>query len=92
MLLFRFAEEHIREILAIYALKFSVYANRRKHSIEGIREELKEFDYNDKGRIEAMTDNIKQYLNQVNRAQIKSLAALYHLCAQVETNQFVDKI
>jgi hypothetical protein len=52
-----FTAEHIRQILIIYALKFSVYANRQKHSIERIRKDLKEFDYNDKNRIEMILNN-----------------------------------
>jgi len=86
-----FSAEHVKRILTIYALKFSVYAGHQKHSIERIREDLKKFDYNDRNRIAAMTSGIGQYLNQVNRALIKGISALYHLCRQVEANQF-DKL
>ncbi|MBA4603097.1 MerR family transcriptional regulator [Thermoactinomyces mirandus] len=83
-----FTDDHVRQVLAIYALKLSVFANGRKHSIRHIREELREFNPDDRSRIMKMTETIRQYLNQVNRAQIRGISALYHLCRQVETNQF----
>lgn len=87
-----FTEEHVKQILAIYALNFSVYADHQKHSIERIREDLKKFDYTDKNKIAEMTNNISHYLNRVNRAQIKAISALYHLCKQVESNRFEQQI
>lgn len=87
-----FTTEHIRQILTIYALKFSVYANRQKHSINRIKEELKEFNYEDRNRITSMINDIEQYLDNVNRAQISSISALYHLCIQQEKNHFDNQI
>jgi DNA-binding transcriptional MerR regulator len=83
-----FTAEHVEQILAICALRFSTQVNRQKHSIEQIREGLRAFDYNDLNRIRTMTNGIEQYLNQVNRAQIKGISALYHLCVQVEAGHF----
>ncbi len=83
-----FTPEHIKLILTIYALKFSVYAAHQKHSIERIREDLKRFDYNDRNKIIAMANDTEHYLNNVNKAQIKGMSALYHLCRQVEMSNF----
>jgi hypothetical protein len=33
-------------------------------------------------------NDIQQHLDKANRAQINGIAALYHLCIQVETNHF----
>jgi hypothetical protein len=87
-----FTSEHIKQILAIYALKFTFQAKRQKHFINLIKEELKGFDYNDRNRISEMKNDIEEYLNKVNRAQISSISALYHLCLQVETNHFDSQI
>ncbi len=35
----------------------------------------------------AMKNDIERYLNQVNRAQIKGISALYNLIGQIESNQ-----
>ena len=37
-----------------------------------------------------MVNGIKRYLDKVNGLQIKGIAALYHLCVQVETKSFHD--
>lgn len=87
-----FTAEHVEQILAICALKFSTQVNRQKHSIERIREDLRTFDYNDRNRISMMIKGIEQYLNHVNRAQIKGIASLYHLWVQVETGHFDELI
>jgi DNA-binding transcriptional MerR regulator len=87
-----FEAEHVKQVLAICALKFSARVFRQRHSIKRIRKDLSTFDYNDKGRISIMVKGIEQYFNQVNRAQIKSISALLHLCDQVETGQFDEMI
>lgn len=84
-----FTPLHIKQILIIYALKFTFQAKGQKHFIALIKDELKEFDYNDRDRISAMKNDIEKYLNKVNRAQISGIAALYNLCRQVEKNQFI---
>ena len=80
-----FEAEHVKQVLAICALKFTARVFRQRHSIKRIREDLHTFDYNDKNRISAMVKDINQYFSQVNRAQIKSISALSHLCDQVES-------
>ncbi|MBP1991504.1 MerR family DNA-binding transcriptional regulator [Paenibacillus eucommiae] len=87
-----FTEEHIRQVLTIHALKASVYYNRLHYSVDRVKEELKEFDYNDKNKIITITNDIKQHLDKVNRAQISGIAAFYRLCTQVEANQFDNQI
>lgn len=84
-----FTPLHIKQILIIYALKFTFQAKGQKHFIALIKDALKEFDYNDRNRISAMKNDIEKYLNKVNRAQIRGVAALYDLCIQVEKNQFI---
>jgi DNA-binding transcriptional MerR regulator len=84
----RFTAQHIRQILTIYALKFSVYGNRRQYSIERVKAELAEFDADDSDRLSAIARDMEQRLAQVNRAQIRGIAALYHLCIQVESGDF----
>lgn len=86
-----FEADHVKQVLAICALKFTARVFRQRHSIKRIREELRAFDYNDKNRIAMMVKGIEQYFNEVNRAQIKSISALSHLCDQVETGRF-DKM
>lgn len=83
-----FETDHVKQVLAICALKFSARVFRQRHSIAKIREEMRTFNYNDKTRISMMTKGIEQYFNQVNRAQIKSISSLSHLCDQVETGHF----
>ncbi len=83
-----FHTEHIRQILAIYALKFTVYVDYGRHSIERIRKDLESFDYSDQDRIVKMMGDIHQYLKRVNRGQLKGIAALYQLCCKVEQNEF----
>ncbi len=83
-----FTPENIRQILTIYAVKFSICATGHKYSISRLKEELKKFDHNDKNKIKAIKDEIIKYLNEVNRAQIRSIAALHHLCVQVEDDNF----
>ncbi len=83
-----FTAKHVRQILTIYALKLSGYPDGLLYSVERAKQELKEFDYSDRNRIIAMTDAMQQQLDQANRLQVKGIAALYHLCVQVETNHF----
>lgn len=87
-----FDTAHVKQVLAICALKFTARVFRQRHSIKRIREELRSFDYNDKSRIAMIVKSIEQYFSQVNRAQIKSISALSHLCDQVETGHFDEMI
>jgi DNA-binding transcriptional MerR regulator len=81
-----FTVEHIKQVLLIYALKYTVYSKYRRHSIEKIRQDLETFDSADINRITTMINNIETYLSQINRAQISGISALYRLCVQVETD------
>ena len=83
-----FTSEHIRQVLAIYALKLSVINNRHRYFVDQVREEMKEFDYNDRDKIKEIASCIEQNLDKINRLQIKGIAALHHLCVQVETISF----
>lgn len=87
-----FEAEHVKQVLAICALKFAARVFRQRHSIKRIREELRSFDYSDKSRISGMVKGIEQYFSQVNRAQIKSISALSRLCDQVEAGRFDEII
>lgn len=87
-----FTGEHIRQALAIYALKLSAITNRHKYFVSQIREELKAFDYDDKDKMKDMARSIRQNLDSINRLQIKGIAALHHLCAQVEAKSFTSRI
>lgn len=82
-------EEHIRQILTIHALKVSFYSNHhKKYSVDRAKEELKEFDYNDRNRIITIANDIKRHLDSVNRGQISGISALHNLCIQIEANHF----
>lgn len=87
-----FTVEHIKQVLLIYALKYTVYSEYRRHSVEKIRRDLETFDPTDVNRIRTIINNIETYLSQINRAQIKGISALYRLCIQVETNSFDNLI
>ncbi len=80
-----FTPGHIKQILTIYALKFTFQAKGQKHFVNLIREELKEFDLDDKDRLSSMKKDIEKYLNRMNRAQISSITSLYRLCLQVDS-------
>lgn len=87
-----FTSEHVRQVLAIYALKLSAITNRHRHFVDQVKKEIKDFNYNDKSKIKEMINGIKRYLDEVNGLQIRGIAALYHLCVQVETKSFHDTI
>ena len=83
-----FTAKHVRQILMIYALKLSAYPDGHQYSVARVKEVLQEFDYRDRVKVMTMTDGMQQQLDRVNRLQVKGIAALYHLCVQVETNHF----
>lgn len=78
--------------MTVYALKASMQSNRRRDSIDQVKEQLVELYYNNINRIKAIADDIKQRLDALNRAQVRGIAALYHLCVQVEANRFDSHI
>lgn len=87
-----FTSEHIRQVLAVYALKLSAVTNRHKYFVNQVKEELKSFNYNDKNKIQEIAGNITQNLAMINRLQINGIASLHHLCVQVETQSFDNHI
>jgi DNA-binding transcriptional MerR regulator len=87
-----FTSDHVRQVLAIYALKLSAMNNRHRYFIDQVKKEIKDFNYNDQSKIKEMVNGIMRYLDKVNGLQIKGIAALYHLCVQVETKSFHDTI
>jgi DNA-binding transcriptional MerR regulator len=87
-----FTPDHVRQVLAIYALKLSAMNNRHRYFVDQVKEEIKDFNYHDRSKIKEMVNGIRLYLDKVNGLQIKGIAALYHLCVQVETKSFHDTI
>jgi DNA-binding transcriptional MerR regulator len=87
-----FTKEDIRKIHVIYAIKFASFASSRRYSVRIIKQQLTDFDYEDKARIEKLAQDFYKYLDNLNRSQIKSIVALYHLCQQVEANCYESLI
>lgn len=85
-----FTAEQVRRVLTIYALKLSVYAAHQRYFIDSIKSDLESFDYNDRPNILKLAKGIEHYLDQVNRDQIKGIAALHRLCDQVEANNYTQ--
>ncbi|MDF2538040.1 MAG: MerR family transcriptional regulator [Herbinix sp.] len=85
-----FTPTHIDEILMIQALKFAMRARGEKYAVEQIRKEMKELSFSDTGKIETIVAGIEKHLAAINRAQIRSVYALYNLCTQIEENQFFE--
>lgn len=83
-----FTQRHIDEILMIHALKLSMAAREEKYTIEQMRKEIYKFEFDDYNRISSIVAGIEHYLTALNRARMRSISALYHLCKQVEQNQF----
>ncbi len=78
-----FTERHLDEILIIQAFKLVMRAHGEKYAVEQIRKELSQFDFMDINKISAIVASVEGHLSVLNRAQIRSVSALYHLCAQV---------
>lgn len=87
-----YTHQHVKQALALYALKLSAVTNRHTHFIERIKEEIKAFDYENKQKIKELTSGIEQSLAKINYLQIQGIAALHHLCVQVENQHFTDSI
>lgn len=79
-----FTQTQLDELLLIQALKLAMRARGEKYTVKQIREEMKQFNFEDTEKISAITDSIESHLSALNRAQIKSIYALYELCSQVE--------
>lgn len=83
-----FAQTHIDEILMIQALKLAMLARGEKYAVEQIRKEMHELSFTDTGKISAIVAGIEKHLAALNRAQIRSIYALYSLCTQIEENHY----
>jgi DNA-binding transcriptional MerR regulator len=83
-----FSQTHIDEILMLQALKLSMRARGEKYAVEHIRKELHNFNFDDTAKLSAIITSIENHLMALNRAQIQSICALYHLCNQVEQNKY----
>lgn len=85
-----FTQRHVDEILMIHALKLSMAARDEKYTIEQIRKEIYKFEFDDRNRISMIVAGIERYLTELNKARMRSISALYHLCRQVEQNKYDD--
>jgi DNA-binding transcriptional MerR regulator len=83
-----FTQTHVDEILMIQALKLSMRARGEKYAVEQIRKEIHKFNFDDTEKISAIVASIDNHLTALNKAQIRSISALYSLCNQVELNQY----
>lgn len=83
-----FMQTHIDEILMIQALKLSMQSRGEKYAVEQIRKEIHKFNFDDTKKINAIITSIESHLSSLNRAQIRSISALYSLCNQVEQNEY----
>lgn len=83
-----FTQAHINEILLIQALKLAMQARGEKYAVEQIRKEIQGLDFNDRGNISAIVAGVEKHLAALNRAMIRSVYALYSLCAQIEENNY----
>lgn len=83
-----FDESQFRRILAIGILRLAIRATHQKHFLGRVRSALTDFDFTDRQRIAGMLQSIDGYLDQVNRDQIRGIAALHHLCEQVESERW----
>ena len=83
-----FTQTHIDEILMIQAFKLAMRARGEKYAVEQIRREMQQFDFTNTDKISGIVTGIESHLATLNRAQIRSISALYRLCNQVEQNQY----
>jgi DNA-binding transcriptional MerR regulator len=83
-----FTHKHVDEILMIQALKLSMRARGEKYAVEQIRKEIHTLNFEDTDKIAVLVLSIDRHLAALNRAQIRSISALYSLCTQVEQNRY----
>ena len=78
-----FNAEQIKEIQIIHALKYSLNVKYNRYSIEMLKKELKNFNY-DESNTRDLIENIKRYLDKVNLEKIKAISAFYELISKEE--------
>lgn len=83
-----YQKDEVRQILTIHAIKLTVESKGNKYSVNNVKEQLQDFDYNDKDKMRSTATEIRTYLGTINRGQIRGISALHHLCTQVETGEF----
>lgn len=83
-----FTQKNIDEVLIIQALKLAMRARGERYAVEQIRKTMEQFDFDNSNYIATIVTSIESHLSMLNRAQIRSISALYQLCVQVEANQF----
>lgn len=83
-----FTQKHIDEVLMIQALKLAMRARGEKYAVEQIRKEMDDLSFTDSDRISTLIISIEAHLATLNRSLIHSVYALYHLCTQVEENNY----
>ena len=81
-----FTQAQIDEILLIQALKLAMRARGEKYAVEQIRKEMNEVSLADTKKISSIIISIEKHLSELNRAQIRSIYALFSLCLQIEEN------
>lgn len=80
--------DDVRQILTIHALRLTVESKGNKYSIPDVKEQLQGLDYTDKDKMQSLASEITAHLGAINRGQIRGIAALYHLCTQVDKGEF----
>ncbi|MBU3075823.1 MerR family transcriptional regulator [Clostridium estertheticum] len=83
-----YQKDEVRQILTIHAIKLTVESKRSRYSVDKVKAQLQDFDYNDKDKVQSTATEIRKYLGIINRGQICGISALHHLCTQVETGEF----
>lgn len=85
-----FTQKNVDEILIIQALKLAMRARGERYAVEQIRKTMEQFDFDNADHIAAIVSSIEKHLSQLNRAQIRSISALYKLCVQVDQNRYEE--
>lgn len=83
-----YGDAHIESLLLLYAVKLSVQGHRGRHYITAMREAYEGLDQADDQQVAELAGRIARHMDAVNRRQMEALAALLHLCRQVERGVF----
>lgn len=75
---------HVTHALTIYALKLSTYASHGKYYVASAKEELARLDLSNRVQIHRMLADMRGYLDDINQARIKAIAALHALCENLK--------
>lgn len=83
-----YTDEHINHLLTLHTIKLSIQSHRRKHFISAIKEAYQNFNRSNENEVNSLIENITKRINEINRLQMRAIAAVCSLCQQVEDNQF----